>query len=281
MKTFQKLIWPYGVWMLIFIVFPLFLITLYGLSIPGNDVVTFRFSFENFQRFVDPVYFSILWKSIVIAFITTFVCLILGYPIAYFISRKSEKVQMLLMLLVTMPMWINLLIRTYAWISILSKNGLLNNLLKTINLPPLELMYTDTAVLIGMVYSYLPFMILSIYTQLSKLDQSLVEASYDLGANWRQTFNRVIFPLSLPGVITGITLVFLPAVSSFVIPKLLGGGSYMLIGNLIEHQFISIGNWNFGSAVSLIMTIIIIISMWITKKVDKNIEDQRSVVAGV
>ncbi len=281
MKTFQKLIWPYGAWMFIFIIIPLFLITLYGFSTAGNQVVTFKLTLENFTRFLDPVYFSILWKSLTIAFITTVLCLFLGYPIAYFISRKSERAQILLILLVTMPMWINMLIRTYAWVSILSKNGILNNLLSSLNLPTVEIMYTDTAVLIGMVYSYLPFMILSIYTQLSKLDQNLIVAAYDLGANWRQTFRKVIFPLSLPGVITGVTLVFLPAVSSFVIPRLLGGGSYMLIGNLIEHQFISIGNWNFGSAVSLIMTIIIIISMYITKRVDKNIEEQRSVVAGV
>lgn len=281
MKTFQKLIWPYGAWMFIFIIIPLFLITLYGFSTAGNQVVTFKLTLENFTCFLDPVYFSILWKSLTIAFITTVLCLFLGYPIAYFISRKSERAQILLILLVTMPMWINMLIRTYAWVSILSKNGILNNLLSSLNLPTVEIMYTDTAVLIGMVYSYLPFMILSIYTQLSKLDQNLIVAAYDLGANWRQTFRKVIFPLSLPGVITGITLVFLPAVSSFVIPRLLGGGSYMLIGNLIEHQFISIGNWNFGSAVSLIMTIIIIISMYITKRVDKNIEEQRSVVAGV
>lgn len=281
MKTFQKLIWPYGAWMFIFIIIPLFLITLYGFSTAGNQVVTFRLTLENFTRFLDPVYFSILWKSLTIALITTVLCLLLGYPIAYFISRKSERAQMLLILLVTMPMWINMLIRTYAWVSILSKNGILNNLLSSLNLPTVEIMYTDTAVLIGMVYSYLPFMILSIYTQLSKLDQNLIVAAFDLGANWRQTFRKVIFPLSLPGVITGVTLVFLPAVSSFVIPRLLGGGSYMLIGNLIEHQFISIGNWNFGSAVSLIMTIIIIISMYITKRVDRNIEEQRSVVAGV
>ena len=273
MKVFQKLIWPYGVWMGIFVVFPLLLITLYAFTSPGNNVVTFQFTLENFLRFFDPVYFRILAKSLYIALITTIISVIIGYPLAYFISRKSDRVQMLLMLLVTMPMWINMLIRTYAWISILSKNGLLNNLLTALNLPNVEIMYTDTAVLIGMVYNYLPFMILSIYTQLTKMDESLVAASYDLGANWRQTFSKVIFPLSLPGVITGITLVFLPAVSSFVIPKLLGGGSYMLIGNLIENQFISIGDWNFGSSVSLIMTIIIIISMYITKKVDKNIDE--------
>ena len=273
MKVFQKLIWPYGVWKGIFVVFTLLLITLYAFTSPGNNVVTFQFTLENFLRFFDPVYFRILAKSLYIALITTIISVIIGYPLAYFISRKSDRVQMLLMLLVTMPMWINMLIRTYAWISILSKNGLLNNLLTALNLPNVEIMYTDTAVLIGMVYNYLPFMILSIYTQLTKMDESLVAASYDLGANWRQTFSKVIFPLSLPGVITGITLVFLPAVSSFVIPKLLGGGSYMLIGNLIENQFISIGDWNFGSSVSLIMTIIIIISMYITKKVDKNIDE--------
>lgn len=281
MKVFQKLIWPYGVWMTFFIVFPLLLITLYALTSPGNNVVTFKFTLDNFIRFFDPVYFRILAKSIYIALITTVISLVVGYPLAYFISRKSERIQMLLMLLVTMPMWINMLIRTYAWISILSKNGLLNNLLSSLNLPNVEIMYTDTAVLIGMVYNYLPFMILSIYSQLSKLDDSLVEASYDLGATWRQTFMKVIFPLSLPGVITGITLVFLPAVSSFVIPKLLGGGSYMLIGNLIENQFISIGDWNFGSSVSLIMTIVIIISMYITKKVDKNVEESSTRTGGV
>ena len=273
MKAFQKLIWPYGVWMIIFIFFPLLLIALYAFTSPGNLVVTFQFTLSNFARFFDPVYIRIFMKSIYIAVITTVFCLLIGYPLAYFISRKSEKVQVLLILLVTMPMWINMLIRTYAWISILAKNGILNNLLSALNLPTIEIMYTDTAVLIGMVYAYLPFMILSIYTQLSKMDDSLVQASFDLGANWRQTFTRVIFPLSLPGVITGITLVFLPAVSSFVIPKLLGGGSYVLIGNLIENQFISIGDWNFGSAVSLIMTIVIIISMFTTKKVDKNVEE--------
>lgn len=273
MKVFQKLIWPYGIWMGIFIIFPLLLITLYAFTSPGNNVVTFQFTLDNFMRFFDPVYFRILAKSLYIALVTTIISLVIGYPLAYFISRKSEKIQMLLMLLVTMPMWINMLIRTYAWISILSKNGLLNNLLTSLNLPTIEIMYTDTAVLIGMVYNYLPFMILSIYTQLSKMDDNLVQASFDLGANWKQTFSKVIFPLSLPGVITGITLVFLPAVSSFVIPKLLGGGSYMLIGNLIENQFISIGDWNFGSSVSLIMTIIIILSMYVTKRVDKNIEE--------
>lgn len=274
MKTFQKLIWPYGIWMGVFIIIPMLLITLYAFTSRGNDVVTFQFTLDNFLRFIDPVFFSVLWKSLKIAVITTVLCLIIGYPIAYFISRKSEKVQMLLILLVTMPMWINMLIRTYAWISILSKNGLLNSLLAKLGIGPIDIMYTDTTVLLGMVYNYLPFMIISIHTQLSKMDENLVVASYDLGANWRQTFSKVIFPLSLPGVVTGITLVFLPAVSSFVIPKLLGGGSYVLVGNLIENQFIGVGNWNFGSAISLIMTIIIILSMVLTKKVDKNIEEE-------
>jgi spermidine/putrescine transport system permease protein len=200
----------------------------------------------------------------------------MGYPIAYFITKQSERSQMLLILLITMPMWVNMLIRTYSWISLLSTNGIINNILVMLGFNRIEMLYTDFAVILGMVYNYLPFMIISIHTQLAKMDQSLIQASYDLGANWKQTFSKVIFPLSIPGVMTGITLVFLPAVSSFVIPKLLGGGSYMLIGNLIENQFGSAGNWNFGSAISLIMTVIIIVTMAITKHFDKDVEDKNS-----
>ena len=170
-------------------------------------------------------------------------------------------------------MWINMLVRTYAWIGILAEYGLINMILGYFNIGPINFMYTDFAVILGMVYNFLPFMILSIYTVLAKLDKAIIEASYDLGANQRQTFMKVIFPLSIPGVITGITLVFLPAVSTFVIPKFLGGGSYVLIGNLIETQFITVGEWNFGSAISLIMTVIIMLSMIITKKFDKNPEE--------
>ena len=276
MKAFKRLVIPHGVFMIFFIAFPMLLIALYAFTKKGNDIVTIQFTLDNFIRFFDPVFINILIQSLKIALITTIFCLLMGYPIAYFITKQSERSQMLLILLITMPMWVNMLIRTYSWISLLSTNGIINNILVMLGFNRIEMLYTDFAVILGMVYNYLPFMIISIHTQLAKMDQSLIQASYDLGANWKQTFSKVIFPLSIPGVMTGITLVFLPAVSSFVIPKLLGGGSYMLIGNLIENQFGSAGNWNFGSAISLIMTVIIIVTMAITKHFDKDVEDKNS-----
>ncbi len=167
-------------------------------------------------------------------------------------------------------MWINMLIRTYAWISLLSDKGLINTFLMKLGLSPVRMMYTDFAVILGMVYNFLPFMILQIYNVLNRLDDSLIEASHDLGANRFETFINITFPLSLSGVISGITLVFLPAVSTFVIPQYLGGGGYVLIGNLIEKQFVDVGNWNFGSAISLIMAMVIMLSMNLANKFDED-----------
>lgn len=273
MNIYNNFIKPYIIWLFIFVLIPLLLILFYAFTKEGNEVLVFKITLENFIRFFDPIFLKVLYKSLYIALITTLISILIGYPIAYFISNTSEKLQTLLVLLITMPMWINMLVRTYAWIGILAEYGLINMILGYFNLGPINFMYTDFAVILGMVYNFLPFMILSIYTVLAKLDKAIIEASYDLGANQRQTFMKVIFPLSIPGVITGITLVFLPAVSTFVIPKFLGGGSYVLIGNLIETQFITVGEWNFGSAISLIMTVIIMLSMIITKKFDKNPEE--------
>jgi len=273
MKSFSNLLRPYIVWMFIFIVVPMLLIVLYAFTTQGNSVATLQFTLNNFKKFFDPVFLRVLGKSLYIAAITTGICVLIGYPIAYFISLKSEKIQALLVLLMTIPMWINMLVRTYAWISVLSDNGIINHILTFLGLPKVSLMYTDFAVILGMVYNFLPFMILQIYTALAKMDNSVIQASYDLGANKVQTFTKVIFPLSLSGVISGITLVFLPAVSTFVIPKLLGGGQYVLIGNLIETQFVTIGEWNFGSAISLIMTAVILASMYITRRFDRDVEE--------
>ncbi len=273
MNIYNNFIKPYIIWLFIFVLIPLLLILFYAFTKEGNDVLVFKVTLENFIRFFDPIFLKVLYKSLYIALITTLISILIGYPIAYFISNTSEKLQTLLVLLITMPMWINMLVRTYAWIGILAEYGLINMILGYFNIGPINFMYTDFAVILGMVYNFLPFMILSIYTVLAKLDKAIIEASYDLGANQRQTFMKVIFPLSIPGVITGITLVFLPAVSTFVIPKFLGGGSYVLIGNLIETQFITVGEWNFGSAISLIMTVIIMLSMIVTKKFDKNPEE--------
>nr|WP_207948896.1 ABC transporter permease [Erysipelothrix anatis] len=260
--------------MSLFVVLPMFIILIYALTTKGNDVVTLQLSLDNFKKFFDPVFIKVLLESLKIATVTTVICLIIGYPLAYIISRRSEKMQTLLILLVTLPMWINMLVRTYAWISILSDVGIINNILGFFGIPPIKMMYTDFAVILGMVYNFLPFMIIQIYTVLSKLDESLIQASHDLGANRFQTFRKVIFPLSLSGVISGITLVFLPSLSTFIIPKFLGGGSYVLIGNLIENQFINIGDYNFGSAISLIMAILILVSMHFAQRADKSNTDE-------
>ncbi len=251
------------------LVLPMALIAAYSFMEPGNSIISFSFTLEHYVKFfTDQDFLLILWRSLVIAVKTTIICFFLGYPAAYFIARSKEKTQNILILCVTIPMWINMLVRTYAWIGLLSEGGLIQQILSIFGLGDQELLYTEGAVLLGMVYNFLPFMILQIQTSLSKMDHSLVEASADLGANPVQTFRRVTFPLSLPGVINGITLVFLPAVSSFFIPKLLGGGQYFLIGNMIENQFITVGEWNFGSAISMIMAVIMMLLMMAVRKIE-------------
>ncbi len=253
MKSFARMLYPYLVWIAIMILAPMLLIVLYAFTKQGNSVLTLQFTLDNFARFFsDSIFPNVLWRSLKIALITTVICVLLGYPAAYFIAKLDGNRKSIMVLLITLPMWINMLVRTYAWRGIL------------LNFP----VSSEFKVFVGMVYNFIPFMILQIYTSLTKMDQSLLTAAEDLGANKVQTFLRVTLPLSMPGVISGITLVFLPAVSSFFIPKLLGGGDYVLVGNLIENYFISTGDWNFGSAISLIMAVIIMISMFITKKVD-------------
>ena len=187
----------------------------------------------------------------------------------------EDSTQDLLILLVTIPMWINTLLRTYAWISLLSDNGLINSFLGWFGLTPRTLMYTDFAVVVGLISDILPFMVIPIHTSIRKIDPSLIEASHDLGANHFQTFVRVILKMSIPGVINGVMMTFLLAISTFVIPKLLGGGQYMLIGNLIENQFISVGDWNFGSATSIILTLIILIGLTLMKRFDKEDKEEQ------
>ena len=270
MRRFSQLAIPYAVWVALMILLPMLLILLYAFTTQGNDIVNFSFTLDHFIRFfTDQDFLLILWRSLVIAFKTTIICVLLGYPIAYFIARSSDKVRNILVLVITLPMWINMLVRTYAWIGILSDGGILQNILSFLGFGEPELLYTEGAVLLGMVYNFLPFMILQVNTSLCKMDKSLLEASADLGANRFQTFWRVTFPLSLSGVISGITLVFLPAVSSFFIPKLLGGGQFFLIGNVIENQFITVGEWNFGSAISMIMAVVMMLCMFLIRRVDE------------
>ena len=268
MKRFSQLAIPYVVWVILMILLPMLLILFYAFTTQGNEIVNFAFTFDHFIRFfTDHDFLLILWRSLVIAFKTTVICVLLGYPIAYFIARSSDRVRNILVLAITLPTWINMLVRTYSWIGLLSEGGILQNLF---GLQDTELLYTEGAVLLGMVYNFIPFMILQINTSLCKMDSSLLEASADLGANKLQTFLRVTFPLSLSGVISGIALVFLPAVSSFFIPKLLGGGQFFLIGNVIENQFITVGEWNFGSAISMIMAVIMMLCMYLIRRVDEH-----------
>ena len=269
MKKFSQLALPYIVWAVMMLVLPMALIALYSVMEQGNSIISFSFTLEHYIKFfTDRDFLLILWRSLMIAVKTTVICLLLGYPVAYFIARSREKVQNALVLCITLPMWINMLVRTYAWIGMLSEGGLIQKILHFLGLGNVDLLYTEGAVLLGMVYNFLPFMILQIQTSLSKMDNSLLEASADLGASPAQTFRRVTLPLSLPGVINGITLVFLPAVSSFFIPKLLGGGQYFLIGNMIENQLITVGEWNFGSAISMIMAVIMMLLMMAVRKVE-------------
>lgn len=269
MKRFSQLVIPYIAWAVMMLILPMGLIALYSFTKQGNTIVSFTFTLEHYAKFfTDPDFLIVLWRSLLIAFKTTVICLLLGYPVAFFISRSSEKLQNILVLAITIPMWINMLVRTYAWIGLLSEGGLIQRLLGFFGITRGELLYTEGAVLLGMVYNFLPFMVLQINTSLCKMDHSLLEASADLGANARQTFIRVTLPMSLPGVINGITLVFLPAVSSFFIPKLLGGGQYFLIGNMIENQFITVGEWNFGSAISMIMAVIMMVLMMVVRKIE-------------
>lgn len=263
-KSNSYLASPYIIWSMIFIVIPLLLIIFFGFTKEVNG--HYVFSLENFQRLMDPIYLKVFIRSLWLALVSTLLCILVGYPTAYIISKVKASKQGILILLFILPMWMNFLLRTYAWMAILGKNGIINTLLNSLGFGHINILYTDAAVLLGMVYNFLPFMVLPIYTILSKMDKDLINAARDLGANGFQVFTKVIFPLSLPGVASGITMVFMPAVSTFVISKLLGGGKIMLVGNLIEQQFMTVGDWNFGSAVSIFMMILILISMALMNK---------------
>lgn len=269
MKKLSTLAVPYIVWAVLMLALPMVLIAFYSITDGGNGVVDVTFTINHYKKFfTDPDFLLILWRSVAIALKTTILCVIIGYPVAYFIANSEEKLQNVLVLMITLPMWINMLVRTYAWIGMLSDGGIVQKVIEFFGFDPPQLLYTEGAVMLGMVYNFIPFMILQINTALCKMDRSLIEASADLGADRLQTFKRVIFPLSLPGVISGISLVFLPCASSFFIPKLLGGGQYFLIGNVIETQFITVGEWSFGSAISMIMAVIMMLSMYAVREVE-------------
>ena len=277
---------PYTVWMVIFTVIPCVLAAYYALTDTSG-----RFGFDNFINFWDSNYtvnqmyaamgeqysmliqrgtvnIDILVYSLWMALLCTLICLALGYPAAFFMADKDMKIGSTIVVLFIIPMWMNFLLRTIAWMTLLEDQGLINSILRSLGLSGAHLMYNDGAVLLGMVYNFLPFMVFPIYTSLSKMDSKLLEAAQDLGANPSRTFARVTLPLSLPGVISGITMVFMPSVTTFFIPRILGGGNTMMFGDLIENKFLTENNWGVGSALSLIMMLLILVSLSILRKAD-------------
>lgn len=254
----------YILWLAIFIAIPLLLVTFYAFTVSDGD--GFKFSLDNFRRFNDPIYYKVLMRSLSLALKSTLICLVVGYPLAFIIAREKSKRKGVMLLMIVAPMWMNFLLRTYSWFVLLGKSGLINTFLGNFGLGPYQLIYTDGAVLLGMVYNFLPFMVLPIYSVLSKMDPKLIEAANDLGATKVETFTKVTLPLSVPGIISGVSMVFIPAISTFVISNILGGNKYNLIGNVIEQQFRWTGDWHFGSSMSLILMIFILITMAITNR---------------
>lgn len=255
---------PYIIWMLGFIILPLILIVYFAVFNKSG-----QFTLENILLVTNSVNMKALLFSLKLSLISTFICLILSYPLALILCRTNIKSKSFIVLILILPMWMNFLLRTIAWQNILEKTGVLNTVLKLLNLSPLNIINTPAAIILGMIYNFLPFMILPIYNTLSKIDKDVINAAKDLGANSFQTFSKVIFPLSLPGIISGITMVFVPSLTTFVISIILGGSKVILIGNIIEQEF-RIGNWHGGSGLSLVLMVFVVISMATLSKYDES-----------
>lgn len=263
----------YLVWAGVFIILPLVLILIYSFNGSGSIAFeNFSFSLTNYKRFFEPLYLKMLGITLLISFLATLGCLIIGYPVAYIISKMDETIASSLIFVFIMPMWINLLLRTYGWITLLGRNGVLNRFLASFGSGPLGIMYTPTAVVLGMIYEFLPFMVIQIYNALRKVDKNLIDAALDLGADKKTIFRKVIFPLSLPGVYTGIIMVFIPAISTFVVSNLLGGQKVYMIGNLIDQQFTFTGDWGFGSATAIILMLILFLALFIQRRFGRDLE---------
>lgn len=268
MKNNNKLKWlaaPYAVWAVGFIIIPLLMIFWYAFT--GQDGSGFTLS--NFPEAFTATTWKAFGLALLLSIVSTLVCLLLAYPLAMILASMKLKTTGFVVLIFILPMWMNFLLRTFAWQTLLEKNGVLNTILSVFHLPPVAIINTPGAIILGMVYNFLPFMILPIYNVLSKIDDSIFDAAHDLGAGWLDTFRRVTLPLSVPGIISGITMVFIPSLTTFVISDLLGGGKILLIGNLIEQQFKQLNNWNVGSAMSMILMLFIIVSMIVEAKYDK------------
>ena len=259
-KTARRLLdAPYMIWAVIFIVVTLFIVAYYAFTDSAG-----AFTLANLRGLKEyrEIFGVSLWYSVA----ATLICLVVSYPFAYFMSKRSANTQRTMMMLIMLPMWMNLLIRTYSWMNILERNGVINNLLQLAGLQPLNMIGTPFAVILGMIYNYIPYMILPIYTVMTKIDDSLLNAAADLGCSPFQRIRRVVLPLSAPGVISGVAMVFVPSISTFYISQKLGGGKIMLIGDAIERQIQSAYNYNLGGALALVLMVLVLLSMLIMNR---------------
>ena len=260
---------PYLVWMVIFIVVPLFIVLYYGLTAvdPSGNVV---FSVSNIARAFDSTYVGVFLNSMYLAVMATGLCLLIGYPLALILASRDFSMGSIILMLVIIPMWMNFLLRTYAWIALLNNNGIVAQLLRAIGIESVSLLYNTPAVVVGLVYNFLPFMVLPIYSVLVKIEPHLYEAAEDLGAGALQRFTRVTLPLSVPGIVSGITMCFMPAITTFAVSRLLGGGHVPMYGELIENQFYFMRDWHFGATLSIVLMALVLLSMLIMRKYDKD-----------
>ena len=262
---------PYALWMLLFTIVPLLFVVYYAFS-DGNG----GFTTVNFLRILQPGYLPVLLTSLKLALYCTIICLLIGYPTAYFLASRDFSANKILVVLILLPMWMNFLLRTYAMMTILENNGLINTVLRALGFNGVQLMYNSGAVLLGMVYNFLPFMVLPVYTALKKVDGGIIEAAEDLGANPLRVVTRVVVPQSIPGVISGITMVFMPAVTTFAITRLLSNGMIYLAGDMIEEYFITVNNRPAGSGISLVMLILMLISTLLLRMLNPDKEGGRA-----
>jgi spermidine/putrescine transport system permease protein len=259
---------PYLVWMAIFIVVPFVIVLYYGLSVSQGGTV--QFSFSNISRALDPVYIGVFLKSLLMAAKATILCLLIGYPLAMSLASRNFKRGALILILIVIPMWMNFLLRTYAWMNLLNDNGIIAQALRFLGFKNVSLLYNNDAVIVGLVYNFLPFMVLPIYSVLIKIEPRLYEAAEDLGANPFHQFTRVTLPLSMPGVVSGIMMCFMPAITTFAVSRLLGGGLVTMYGELIENQFYFMRDWHFGATLSIVMMALVLTSSVLMRKYDKD-----------
>ena len=256
---------PYFLWSLIFIVIPLGMVFYYGLTDRSG-----AFTLNNIISITTAEHAKALWLALLLSLIATVLCLLLAYPLAMILCNMGVNQHSFIVLIFILPMWMNFLLRTMAWQTLLEKTGVINSILNFLHLPALKIINTPYAIVLGMVYNFLPFMVLPIYNALSKIDRSIIHAAKDLGANNIQVFFKIMLPLSVPGIISGITMVFIPALTTFVISKLLGGSKVLLIGNVIEEEFTQASNWHLGSGLSIVLMLFIIVNMVLSAIFDKD-----------